>query len=89
MATDSGASEPPLHKVQSLLDSDYGYPHGHLGYLAEHETEALDAFKKLAEEEELYKPGTPPSHDDTVLLYVLVSLSHLLLKCFPRFASFA
>ncbi|KEZ40503.1 hypothetical protein SAPIO_CDS8399 [Scedosporium apiospermum] len=71
MATDSGASEPPLHKVQSVLDSDYGYPHGHLGYLAEHETEALDAFKKLAEEEELYKPGTPPSHDDTVLLRYL------------------
>lgn len=72
MATTSGASEPALQKVQSSApDGDHGYPNGHLGHLNEQETEALDAFKKLAEEEGLYKPGSPASHDDTVLLRYL------------------
>ena len=70
MATDSGASGPPLQKVDTSASfSDYGYPHGHLGHLDEAQAEALEEFRKLAEAEGLYKPGPPPSHDDEALLY--------------------
>lgn len=74
MATDSGASGPPLSKVEtaaSAAEADYGYPHGHLGHLDEAQTAALDEFRKLVEAEGLYTPGPPPSHEDEALLYVL------------------
>ncbi|PKS07326.1 hypothetical protein jhhlp_005928 [Lomentospora prolificans] len=71
MATNSGASEPDLQIQSTPPDGEHGYPHGHLGHLSDNETEALDTFKKLVEEEGIYTPGPPPSHDDTVLLRYL------------------
>ncbi|KAF6823284.1 sec14 cytosolic factor [Colletotrichum plurivorum] len=51
--------------------ADHGYPHGHLGHLNEHEEAQLAAFKKLLEEQALYKPGPPASHNDPTLLRYL------------------
>ncbi|KAL8403589.1 hypothetical protein RB594_008737 [Gaeumannomyces avenae] len=50
---------------------DIGYPNGHLGYLNESETKALDEFKALITEKSEYSPGPPPSHDDQTLLRFL------------------
>lgn len=71
MATDSGASGPPLTKTETAASAveDYGYPHGHLGHLDEAQIAALEAFRKLVEAEGLYTPGPPPSHEDEALLY--------------------
>lgn len=70
MATDSGASGPPLQKTETTASfPDYGYPQGHLGHLDETQAEKLEEFRKLVETEGLYKPGPPPSHDDEALLY--------------------
>ena len=77
MATNSGASEPDLQIQSSPPDGEHGYPHGHLGHLSDNETEALDTFKKLVEEEGIYTPGPPPSHDDTVLLYAYLMVALL------------
>ncbi|KAL2106936.1 hypothetical protein VUR80DRAFT_5935 [Thermomyces stellatus] len=72
MATDSGASGPPLQKTETTASfPDYGYPQGHLGHLDETQAEKLEEFRKLVETEGLYKPGPPPSHDDEALLRYL------------------
>jgi hypothetical protein len=62
----------PVHKVKSTAStaSEYGYPHGHLGHLSNHEEEQFRAFKALIQEKGLYRPE---SHQDQVLLYVLLS----------------
>ncbi|KAI0444292.1 CRAL-TRIO domain-containing protein [Xylaria telfairii] len=60
-----------LRRVPSSGAVEVGYPTGHLGHLTEHETQALVDFKALLEEKDLYKPGSPPSHDDPTLLRYL------------------
>lgn len=54
-----------------LAAVEYGYPLGHLGHLTEEEQTALDNFKVYLANENLYKPGPPPSHDDILLLRFL------------------
>jgi hypothetical protein len=52
-------------------EGEYGYPIGHLGHLTGAQAQALEDFKKLLEEEKLYKPRTaesPASHDETTVL---------------------
>ncbi|KAF3768076.1 CRAL/TRIO domain-containing protein, partial [Cryphonectria parasitica EP155] len=50
---------------------EYGYPHGHIGHLTPEEEASFAEFKTLLTSKGLYKPGPPPSHDDTVLLRFL------------------
>lgn len=50
--------------------ADFSYPRGHLGHLNETELAALEEFKSILEERGYWKSGPPPSHDDTILLYV-------------------
>ncbi len=71
-ATAALATAAAVHPVKSTAStaSDNGYPRGHLGHLNDHEAEQLRAFRLALEDGGLYQPGPPPSHDDTVLLYV-------------------
>ncbi|KAI1818391.1 CRAL/TRIO domain-containing protein [Poronia punctata] len=65
------ASSSSLRRVPSSGAVEIGYPAGHFGHLTEHETQALEDFKSLLQEEGLYKPGPPPSHDDPTLIRFL------------------
>jgi len=73
MTADS-ATAAPAHKVQSATSvggHEFGYPHGHLGFLSHDEEASLASFKLFLEEHGLYTPGPPPSHDDQTLMYAL------------------
>jgi hypothetical protein len=61
-------AEAPADKVLSVGGHDIGYPHGHLGHLTQDEENRLESFKVYLEEQNLYKRGPPPSHDDQTLL---------------------
>ncbi|CAK7562313.1 MAG: hypothetical protein SEPTF4163_000152 [Sporothrix epigloea] len=53
---------------------DYGYPHGHMGFLSESEATALAEFKTYLAENGIYTPATdsaPASCDDPTLLRFL------------------
>ncbi|EFY92086.1 phosphatidylinositol transporter, putative [Metarhizium acridum CQMa 102] len=64
----SGTSVPATRvKSSASTTSQFGYPRGHLGYLSEHEAEALDKFKNVLEERGAWK-REPASHDDQTLL---------------------
>lgn len=67
---DAPATAGPATKVQSA-NTEYGYPHGHLGHLTPDEEAAFASFKTLLTKKGLYKPGPPPSHNDTILLRFL------------------
>ncbi|KAK7743280.1 hypothetical protein SLS53_004365 [Cytospora paraplurivora] len=56
-------------KPRAVLE--YGYPAGHLGHLTEQEAETFEKFKAHLQEQGLYTPGPPPSHDDPTLLRFL------------------
>ncbi|KAI1426635.1 CRAL-TRIO domain-containing protein [Xylaria sp. FL1777] len=60
-----------IHRVPSSSILELGFPKGHSGHLTDDEAEALVEFKALLEEDGLYKPGPPPSHDDPTLLRFL------------------
>ena len=59
------------HASKSHAALEYGYPCGHLGHLTADEEEAFEEFKTTLQEQDLYKPGPPPSHDDPTLLRFL------------------
>lgn len=65
-------SEGPVHRVVSAVEV-FSFPQGHLGHLSDVEANALDEFRKLCTENNLYS-GTKKydfgSHDDTTLLFV-------------------
>jgi len=67
MSSSDATTAVPIKKVESAGE-EYGYPHGHLGHLNAEEEEALKNFKIFLADQNLYKPGTPPSHDDQTLL---------------------
>jgi hypothetical protein len=51
----------------------FQYPAAHLGHLTDNQQQALDAFKKLSQDEGYYKPAgadgkAEASHDDETLL---------------------
>ncbi|CAK7243451.1 MAG: hypothetical protein STHCBS139747_004974 [Sporothrix thermara] len=53
---------------------EYGYPHGHMGYLSESEAAAFAEFKKVLVENGIYTPASaaaPASHPDHTLLRFL------------------
>lgn len=66
-------SEGPVHRVISAAEV-YSFPQGHLGHLTDLESHALDEFRTLCTEKNLYS-GTKKydfgSHDDTTLLFVI------------------
>ena len=64
----------PAARVKSSASTlnDYGYPHGHLGHLSAHEEEQFHIFKATLEERGLLTRGPPASHDDPLLLCVVV-----------------
>lgn len=59
------------HGSQSRAALEYGYPCGHLGHLTADEETAFEKFKVHLQEQGLYKPGPPASHDDATLLRYL------------------
>lgn len=65
-------SDGPVHRVISAAEV-YSFPQGHLGHLSDVEAHALDEFRTLCTEKNLYT-GTKKydfgSHDDTTLLFV-------------------
>lgn len=65
-------SDGPVHRVISAAEV-YSFPQGHLGHLTDLEANALDEFRKLCTEKNLYT-GTKKYdfgfHDDTTLLFV-------------------
>jgi hypothetical protein len=73
----AGETRPAVTRLQTtdsaiLKTGEFGYPSGHLGHLTQQQEEALEAFRKLCQENGLYKPATDidqNSHDDTTLLY--------------------
>ncbi|KFX98572.1 hypothetical protein V495_03644 [Pseudogymnoascus sp. VKM F-4514 (FW-929)] len=66
-------SDGPVHRVISAAEV-YSFPQGHLGHLSDVEAHALDEFRTLCTEKNLYT-GTKKydfgSHDDTTLLRFL------------------
>ncbi|KFY09705.1 hypothetical protein V491_08031 [Pseudogymnoascus sp. VKM F-3775] len=66
-------SEGPVHRVISAAEV-YSFPQGHLAHLSDVEANALDEFRKLCTEKNLYS-GTKKydfgSHDDATLLRFL------------------
>ena len=66
--------------------ADYVYPRGHLGYLSESESEALDQFKVILQERGYWTPGPPaPSHDDPLLLRFLRARRWVVEDAFGQF----
>lgn len=65
-------SDGPVHRVISAAEV-YSFPQGHLGHLSDVEANALDEFRTLCTEKNLYT-GTKKydfgSPDDTTLLFV-------------------
>jgi hypothetical protein len=72
MTADSDlAATAPAERVTSTTSvaSDYGYPHGHLGHLSEHEETAFHEFKALVKEKGLWKQDAKSvSFEDVTLL---------------------
>lgn len=67
---------------------EYGYPHGHVGYLSESEAQAFVEFKKYITEQGDYKPKTdttPASHDDPTLLRFLRARRWIVLEAYKQF----
>jgi len=62
-----------LSRVESMQ-----YPAGHLAHLSENQQAQLEAFKKIAQEQGYFMPGTATteaSHDDETMLYACVEHS--------------
>ena len=55
-------------KSSASTASQLAYPRGHLGYLSDHEEEALHKFKAVLDERGVWTRGPPASHDDQTLL---------------------
>ncbi|KAH6634703.1 CRAL-TRIO domain-containing protein [Chaetomium sp. MPI-SDFR-AT-0129] len=62
-----------------------GYPNGHLGHLTEEEDTQLKAFRVFLEENGLYKPGPPASHDDQTLLRFLRARKWVVKDAYEQF----
>ncbi|EPE06514.1 cral trio domain-containing protein [Ophiostoma piceae UAMH 11346] len=69
---------------------EYGYPHGHVGFLSDDETKAFAEFKTYLVEHKAYQPGdaatqTPPSHDDPTLLRFLRARRWIVEEAYAQF----
>ncbi|PHH76223.1 hypothetical protein CDD80_1709 [Ophiocordyceps camponoti-rufipedis] len=63
------------------------YPRGHVGHLTAEQAEALDSFKALLEERDMWQRGPPASHDDGTLLRFLRARQWVPDKAVEQFAS--
>ncbi|CAK7214574.1 hypothetical protein SBRCBS47491_002190 [Sporothrix bragantina] len=67
---------------------EYGYPHGHVGYLSESEATAFAEFKSFLAEKGAYTPATdstPASHDDPTLLRFLRARRWIVADAYQQF----
>ncbi|CAK7203164.1 hypothetical protein SEUCBS139899_005894 [Sporothrix eucalyptigena] len=67
---------------------EYGYPHGHVGYLSESEAIAFAEFKTYLVEQGAYTPKTetsPASHDDPTLLRFLRARRWVVADAYKQF----
>ncbi|ERS97512.1 hypothetical protein HMPREF1624_05681 [Sporothrix schenckii ATCC 58251] len=67
---------------------EYGYPHGHLGYLSEAEAAAFAEFKAYLAEQGAYTPRAdtaPASHDDPTLLRFLRARRWVVADAYKQF----
>ncbi len=85
--TDSGGNAAAAHSKQNAAAAavEYGYPHGHVGFLSAEEATAFAEFKAFLTEQGAYEPGPPPSHDDPTLLRFLRARKWVVADAYKQF----